>query len=278
MHPSSEFAGFARALVPAVLEASRLAHAMEGRVRNVPKSEEAGDVKQALTAADTAAQEAILHALLELYPRVSLAAEEDTPTVARFPADSPALVVIDPIDGTLHSYLEERGPYAVIVGLAIERQVKASIVALPREGQIFVAEVGGGAERIAPDGTARSTSARADGDRVLVSHEMPRRVVSALRAEGLQPVPACGGAIAIAPLIRGVRAGLRYAPGKLVGGISIRGRVGTLIAREAGAHVRGDGGLAFPGDLDTPTRSLLVAADPADLPLLEKCLAQAGHA
>lgn len=275
MHPSSEFAGFARALVPAVLEASRLAHSMEGRVRNVPKSEEAGDVKQALTAADTAAQEAILRALLELYPQVSLAAEEDTPTVARFPASAPALVVIDPIDGTLHSYLEERGPYAVIVGLAIDRRVQASIVALPREGQTFVAEIGRGAERIAPDATSKPVSALADGDRVLVSHEMPRRVVSALRAEGLQPVPACGGAIAIAPLIRGVRAGLRYAPGSLPGGISIRGRVGTLIAREAGAHVRGDAGLAFPTDLDTPTRSLLVAADPADVPLLEKCLAQA---
>jgi hypothetical protein len=107
---------------------------------------------------------------------------------------------------------------------------------------------------------------------------MPRRVVGALRAEGLQPVPACGGAIAIAPLIRGVRAGLRYAPGALEKGISIRGRVGTLISREAGAYVRGDGGLDFPTDLDTPTRSLLVAADPIDLPLLEKCLAQAGSA
>jgi hypothetical protein len=90
-------------------------------------------------------------------------------------------------------------------------------------------------------------------------------------------VPACGGAIAIAPLIRGVRAGLRYAPGGLSHGISIRGRVGTLIARIAGAQLRGDGGSTFPTDLDTATRSLVVAADPADLPLLEKCLAQAGR-
>jgi hypothetical protein len=251
---------------------------MAGGVRNVPKPGEESAVKQALTAADMAAQEVILHALLDLYPNVALAAEEDTPSVARFPSSSGALVVIDPIDGTLHSYLEERGPYAVIVGLAIDRQLVSSIVALPREGQTFLGEIACGAVRIAPDGTTRSVVASADGDLVLVSHEMPRRVVGALRAEGLRPVPACGGAIAIAPLIRGVRAGLRYAPGSLPHGISIRGRVGTLIAREAGAHLHGDGGLDFPTDLDTPTRALIVAADPADLPLLEKCLLQAGRA
>lgn len=271
----SDLAGFARAMMPAALRAAAIARSMEGRVRNVPKSAETGDVKQALTAADMAAQEAILASLIELYPEVSLAAEEDTPTVARFPSRAPALVIIDPIDGTLRSYLEARGPYAVIIGLAIDRDIRAGIVVLPREGPLFMGERGRGAEWIPPGGSIRPVIARADGDRVLVSHSMPERVLGALRAEGLEPVPACGGAIAVAPLIRGVRAGLRYAPGKRKRGISIRGRIGSVIAREAGAHVTGDGGRPFPTHLDERTRTLRISAEADDLRVLEKALAAA---
>jgi fructose-1,6-bisphosphatase/inositol monophosphatase family enzyme len=273
MSLESELAGFARAMAPAALRAAAIARSLEGRVRNVPKSAEKSAVKQALTAADMAAQEAILEDLVDRYPRVSLAAEEDTASVGRFPAKSRALVVIDPIDGTLRSYLEARGPYAVIVGLAIDRQVVAGIVVLPREGPLFMGERGRGAEWIAPGAEARPVRARADGDRVLVSHSMPERVLGALRAEGLEPVPACGGAIAVAPLVRGVRAGLRYFGGKRKRGISIRGRIGTVIAEEAGAHVAADRGRAFPAHLDDPTRTLRVAADEADLRVLEKALA-----
>jgi len=262
-------------MVPAAMRAAGIARALEGRVRNVPKSAEKSAVKQALTAADTAAQEAILESLIDLYPQVSLAAEEDTPTVARFPDRARALVIIDPIDGTLRSYLEGRGPYAVIVGLAIDRRVVSGVVALPREGQLLLADRGRGAMRIAAGGPARRVRAAADGDCVLVSHSMPERVLGALRAEGFQPVPSCGGAIAVAPLIRGVRAGLRYAPGKRKRGISIRGRVGTVIAREAGVYVAGDGGGAFPSHLDERSRTLRVAADADDLRLLDKALAAA---
>lgn len=267
--------GFARAMAPAAMRAARIARSLEGRVRNIPKTAEKSEVKQALTSADMAAQEAILESLVDLYPRVSLAAEEDTPLVARFPETARQLVIIDPIDGTLRSYLEARGPYAVIIGLAVDRETMAGIVVLPREGQLFMAERGAGAEWISPGGPIRAAEARADGDRVLVSHSMPERVLGKLRAEGLEPVPACGGAIAVAPLIRGVRAGLRYAPGKRKRGISIRGRAGTVIASEAGAYVVGDRGRPFPTHLDDPTRTLRLAADPTDLPLLEKALAAA---
>lgn len=275
MSLANEHDGFSRAMAPAVSRAAEIAHAMEGRVRNMPKSAEEGAVKQALTEADMAAQEAILASLVELYPTVSLAAEEDTPSVARFADRAPSLVIIDPIDGTLHSYLEARGPYAVIVGLAVERELRSALVALPREGRLFMADRGGGAERVRAGGPIRGVTPRADGERVLVSHNMPKRVLGALRAEGLTPVPACGGAIAVAPLIRGVRAGLRYYGGKRKRGISIRGRVGALIAREAGVHLESDGRATFPGDLDTPTRTLRLAANESDMPVLDKALAAA---
>lgn len=276
--PSSrtEFGDFARLMVPGVARAAGIARSLEGRVRNVPKAGEEGAVKQALTQADTAAQEAILECLVEHFPGVSLAAEEDTPLVSRFPEAASALVIIDPIDGTLRSYLEARGPYAVIVGLAIEREMQASLVALPREGLLFAAQLGGRARSIRPAAEPRDAKARADGDRVLVSHAMPKRVVGALIAEGFEVVHACGGAVAVAPLIRGVRAGLRYAPGKRKRGISIRGRAGTVISRQAGAYLAGDAGRPFPLDLDTPTRTLRIVADEADLQILDRCLAEAG--
>ncbi len=277
MPPGNESAGFARAMTPAVLRAAGVAPSLEGRVRNVPKQAEEDAVKQALTEADTAAQEVILESLIELYPEVSLAAEEDTPTVARFVESSSSLVIIDPIDGTLHSYLEARGPYAVIVGLAVERELHSAVVALPREGQLFLADREGPAERTTSKGAYRKAKPRADGDRVLVSHSMPKRVLEALCAEGLTPTPACGGAIAVAPLIRGVRAGLRYYGGKRKRGISIRGRVGALIARQAGVHLEADGRRPFPMHLDEHTRTLRLAAEADDLPVLAGALAAAAR-
>ena len=262
-------------MTPAVQRAAALAHSLEGKVRNTPKTGEADAVKQALTDADTAAQEVVLEALVARYPDVSVAAEEDTDTARRFPKDSSALVIVDPIDGTLRSYLEARGPYAVIVGLAVKRSMEAGIVALPREGLLFDGQVGQGARSIRPRGEVRPAAVRADGDRVLVSHSMPSRVLGALAAEGLEAVPACGGAIAVAPLIRGVRAGLRYVQTQRARGISTRGRVGALVSREAGAHLQGDGAQPFPTDLDTPTRTLRVVADEADLAVLDRCLAAA---
>ena len=83
----------------------------------------------------------------------------------------------------------------------------------------------------------------------------------------LEPAPASGGAISVAPLIPGVRAGLRVARGN-PGGISIRGRIGALISSEAGVRVAKEDGGAFPLNLHDPARALLVALDDADLAIL----------
>ena len=80
--------------------------------------------------------------------------------------------------------------------------------------------------------------------------------------------------MAVAPLIRGVRAGVRYASGEL--GVSIRGRIGAVIAAEAGAIVRSAEGPDFPLDLDTPASTLCVTVTEDDQATLRGALAAAG--
>jgi fructose-1,6-bisphosphatase/inositol monophosphatase family enzyme len=262
---------FVRLLEPAVRGAARLVRALEGRVANVPKSHETTAAKQALTEADTQAQEMILDALHQHFPGVCVAAEEDTPGVARFPIESDAQVVIDPIDGTLHSFLESRGPYGTMVGLVVDGRYEAGLVALPREGLLFAAIRGEGAYRARVAGPLRPVAAAADGDRVLVTHGTPKRVQAHLENEGFEVIPACGGAIAVAPLIVGVRAGLRWSQNDGIG-ISIRGRIGVLIASEAGAFTCRQEGDSFPLDQTTRAATLLVAAREEDLGILESAL------
>jgi hypothetical protein len=82
-----------------------------------------------------------------------------------------------------------------------------------------------------------------------------------------------GGAISVAPLIPGVRAGLRLAAP--AGGISIRGRVGLLIASESGALMESERGERFPSRIEEPARALLLAASEEDMDHLRYALAAA---
>jgi fructose-1,6-bisphosphatase/inositol monophosphatase family enzyme len=261
------------ALLPALRQAAAIARALEGRVVNSPKARESTPSKAALTMADTAAQEALLVSVFERFPFVSLEAEEDTPTVHRFPKQAEARVVIDPIDGTLHFYLESRGPYASMVGLAVAGRMEAALVALPREGLFFDATRGHGARLARAGGVPRMLRVprSESGRRVLVSHDLPDAAQQKLRARGYEVVPGAGGAIAVAPLVPGVRAGLRLA--RTPKGISSRGRIGALIAAEAGALVRCETGKEFPTELDAPARALLVAGHADDMDALEEALA-----
>jgi len=268
------YADFSAEMAPAVWRAARVARALEGRVPNQPKADEATAVKQALTAADAAAQEQVLEQLRARFPDVSLAAEEDTGSVAAFTPGSRALVIVDPIDGTLHSYLEGGGPYAVIVGLALARVYAAGLVALPREGLLFRTDDRGGALMERAGGAPRPAQITGEGRRILVSHGMPASVGKRLGERGYEVISACGGAVSVAPLIPGVVAGVRHAGGE--GGVSIRGRVGVVISRAAGARVVGDADGPFPDDMDTLAHTLRVAADDALIDVLGDALAAAG--
>jgi fructose-1,6-bisphosphatase/inositol monophosphatase family enzyme len=271
MQDTSFPSDFVRTLAPALLRAASIARSLEGRVSNSPKAGEATAVKAALTIADTASQEALLIPLLEHFPQVKLEAEEDTPSVSRFSKSGDALVVIDPIDGTLRFYLEAKGPYAVMVGLAIGDRYEASLVALPREQLHFDAVRGGGARVRSGDVAVKAvTLGEPTGNRILVSHNLPTSAVERLRDLGYEVAAAAGGAISIAPLIHGVCAGLRLAR-ENADGVSIRGRIGALIAAEAGALVTGATG-PFPSEIRTPAPALLVAATPETLSHLQDAL------
>jgi hypothetical protein len=262
---------FLAVMAPAVRQAASIARALEGRVANRPKWGEESAAKAALTLADSAAQEAILVPLHERFPEIGLRAEEDTPSVASFPADAAECVVIDPIDGTLRFYLEGQGPYAVMVGLVRERRYEAALVALPREGLFFAAARGGAARMARPGSEPREVRASGEGTRVLVSPGMPEPVLAYLRSEGLDPAPACGGAIAVAPLIPGVRAGLREAAGGK--SLSWQGRIGLLISGAGGAVAENGDGEPFPAEVDAEERLLLVSADDAARMVLRKAAA-----
>jgi len=264
---------FVAAMLPALRQAAAVARALEGRVVNSPKEREATPSKAALTMADTAAQETLLVTVFERFPFVSVEAEEDTPTAHRFPLHAEARVVIDPIDGTLHSYLEGRGPYAIMVGLAVANRMEAALVALPREGLFFDATRGHGARVTRAGGVPRMVHVpgRETGMRILVSHELPEAARETLRARGYEVVHGAGGSIAVAPLVPGVRAGLRIARGQK--NISSRGRIGALIAAEAGALLRCESGKEFPAELDAPARALLVATHQDDMEALEAAIA-----
>lgn len=248
-------------LWPAIRQAAAIARSLEGRVPNRPKSGEDTDVKAALTAADMACQEALLVALSARFSDVRLEAEEDTESVERFSGKRDALVVIDPIDGTLRSYLGAEGPYAVMAGLALEGRFQGVDIALPRE-EIFVrAFEGGGAFLARGDAEAEPVRAQADGDTVMVSYDLPEAVAERIAERGWRTTEACGGAIAIAPLLPGFVGGLRVPKPRP---LSLRGRIGLLASQEAGAKVAHADGPA-PVALVEPLRHVAVAAEDAIL-------------
>jgi fructose-1,6-bisphosphatase/inositol monophosphatase family enzyme len=263
---------FVRVLAPAMAQAAAIAAALEGRVPNVPKPGARSAVKAALTIADTASQEALLVPLLGAgFDAARLEAEEDTRSVAMFRGDAgDARIVIDPIDGTFHFYLRAEGPYAVMAGLALGGRYAASLVALPREGWLFGAVRGEGAWRLGQGRARERLEASRDGTRLWLSDGIHDAVAQRLAARGFEVQRASGGAVAVAPLVPGVRGGLRLAKQHT---ISTRGRIGLLIAAEAGAVIETASAAPFPDSLDEPAASLVVASDAAVAAALREALA-----
>jgi fructose-1,6-bisphosphatase/inositol monophosphatase family enzyme len=261
---------FVRTLSPALDQAAAIAASLQGRVPNVPKAGESTAVKAALTIADTAAQEALLVPLLARFRAARLEAEENTHGVELFTGSAPAhRIVIDPIDGTLHFYLAGLGLYAVMAGYAVDERYQAALVALPREGLRFDGVRGRGVRRGRLGAVPEPARGVADGDGILLSDGVPGAVEVRLRAEGFHTERGSGGAVAVAPLLPGVRGGLRVSKYRT---ISARGRIGTLLAREGGALVETADGTPFPDSLDAPATSLVVAADRETAAAIQKAL------
>jgi 3'(2'), 5'-bisphosphate nucleotidase len=102
--------------------------------------------KSPVTAADTAAEEAILDGLAQLAPGIPVVAEESS---SRGMKQRPAgdYFLVDPLDGT-REFIAGRGEYTVNVALVRQGAPLLGLVAAPATGTIWRAGVVGGAERL----------------------------------------------------------------------------------------------------------------------------------
>ena len=233
---------------------------LEGRVPNKPKADEDSLAKSALTDADCVSQEILLAALVEVAPEVELDAEEDTPLAHEFERNrSEYRVRIDPIDGTLR-YVSGDGLYAIILGVERNNEVVAALISVPQEDVLVRAVRGQGAEISRRRAAFQAARVNADGNRVLVSHGVSDAALAAIRAEGAETQLAAGGAIGLAPLLKGTTAGLRISAKPK--GVSPRGWVAAFVAREAGARACGlDAEL--PPRFEPGVEGLIIASDQA---------------
>jgi myo-inositol-1(or 4)-monophosphatase len=95
------------------------------------------------TAADHAAERAIISRLSAYDSRIPILAEE---SVRKGIVDSERLWVVDPLDGTLN-FSQGLPFYCVLIGYVEDGKVRAAAVHAPRTGETFMASEGAGATR-----------------------------------------------------------------------------------------------------------------------------------
>jgi fructose-1,6-bisphosphatase/inositol monophosphatase family enzyme len=95
------------------------------------------------TAADHAAERAIISRLVAHDPRIPILAEE---SVRKGVVDAERLWVVDPLDGTLN-FSQGLPFYCVLIGYVEDGKTRAGAVHAPRTGETFIASEGAGATR-----------------------------------------------------------------------------------------------------------------------------------
>jgi 3'(2'), 5'-bisphosphate nucleotidase len=99
-----------------------------------------------VTAADHAAEAAILEGLARVLPGVAVISEEAA--AQALPADpADAFILVDPLDGT-REFIAGRGEFTVNVAIIVAGQPRLGIVAAPAQGLIWRGIAGNGAERL----------------------------------------------------------------------------------------------------------------------------------
>ena len=211
-----------------------------GRV--VPSEKAARDF---VTQADLASQQAIFESLAEQFPDHRLIGEECATAGERSSLDDGPCWLVDPLDGTTN-YLHQFPSYCVSIALVVERRVVVGVVLDPMWQQTYWASAGEGAWR--------------NGERIRCS--TCRRLSEALVAASLPPnLPHpsrnLGEFVHVLREAQSVRRigscalNLCYlADGRLDGywADTVQAwdvAAGSLIAREAGAHLLHRGGGAF---------------------------------
>ena len=143
---------FLDTVLPVVRQCAAASRVFYGEVTDVGKKadrsltgEHAQQASSVLTVLDAAFQELILGAVHARFPSIRCIAEERTPMRRAFAGnESDYVVILDPIDGTLH-FQRGDAPYHVCVGLAHRGRMVAAAIARPNEDKLFTAIRGQGA-------------------------------------------------------------------------------------------------------------------------------------
>ncbi len=143
---------FLDAVLPVVRQCAAASRLFHGDVADVGKKADtsltgarAQHASRALTVLDTAFQDLILGAVHARFPGVRCIAEERTAMRRAFAGNGgDEVVILDPIDGTLH-FQRGDAPYHISIGLARRGRMIAAAVARPTEDKLFTAVRGRGA-------------------------------------------------------------------------------------------------------------------------------------
>jgi 3'(2'), 5'-bisphosphate nucleotidase len=218
--------------------------------------------KSPVTAADRAAEAAILDGLAQLAPGIPVLAEE---SASRGMTQHPAgdYFLVDPLDGT-REFIAGRGEYTVNIALMRDGTPLLGLVAAPAMGTIWRAGAVGGAERLSlPAGEAMTAAV----ERMpLRTRRAPERDLTALVSRShldadtsallghlsVKERVACGSAIKFCRLAEGAADIYpRLAPTSLwdvAAGHAVLAKAGGAVTRPDGAPLRyGADDLRIPG-------------------------------
>ncbi len=172
----------------AALQAGAVARRLQGGIRLLQKRGEATPEGAALTVADLAAQDVLLHLLHREFPEAAVDAEEETETLALFPPPSPdrPLIVIDPIDGTLN-YSRGSPEYAVMGGWISGGFYRAALLYFPATNEMYWALKGGGCWLAQGNGPARRVGPAAPPRKVLLTPGLPPSWSARVQKAGFEP-------------------------------------------------------------------------------------------
>jgi 3'(2'), 5'-bisphosphate nucleotidase len=95
-----------------------------------------------VTAADRAANAAILHVIRSSFPDDAILSEESKDTTARL--SSRRVWIVDPLDGT-KEFLARNGEFSIMIGLAVDGDPVVGVVYLPDGDVLYAAATGAGA-------------------------------------------------------------------------------------------------------------------------------------
>ncbi len=116
------------------------------------------DDRSPVTAADVAAEQAVLDGLQRLLPGVPVVSEESFQRAPQIALTS-RFVLVDPLDGT-RELIAGESEYAVNIALVDRGNPVAGVIAAPALGTIWTGIAGLGAERLTLEPGAAATSAR----------------------------------------------------------------------------------------------------------------------